>query len=139
MQIRCLSTKNKSGSRKSDNFYKFYKLMGHNIDKYEKFHQKVIQMMTCDLLQIENEENAIGMISFQGNKVEMCRLQHTKNSPLKLILTRPVVTYNGNYSALPHNYRNSPNIECHTSMFQNKIVGSTKARPNKTCRFLQWE
>jgi hypothetical protein len=89
-------------------------------------------------LQIENKENAIGMISFQGKKAEMCRLQHTKNSPLKLILTR-LVTYNGNYSALPHNYRNSPNIECHASMFQNKIAGSTKARPNKTYRFLQWE
>jgi hypothetical protein len=51
-----LPTENESGSRKSDSFCRFYKSMRHNIDEYEEFHQKVIQMMTCDLLQIEIEE-----------------------------------------------------------------------------------
>lgn len=58
-------------------------------------------MMTCSLLQIEHEQtdDVIGMISFLNKKLEMCRLQYTKSGPLKLILTRPVVTYNGNYNA----------------------------------------
>lgn len=76
--------------------------------------------MTCVLLQIENKKNAIGIISFQVKKIKMCRLQRTKNNQLKLILTR-LVTYNRNYSTLPHNYINFPNIECHASMFENII------------------
>ena len=56
VQVEYLPTENESGSRKSDNFCRFYKSMRHNIDEYEEFHQKVIQMMTCDLLQIEIEE-----------------------------------------------------------------------------------
>jgi hypothetical protein len=55
----------------------------------------------------------------------MCRLQHTENNPSKLVLTRHVVTYNGNYNALPYNYKNSPNIEGHAPMFQTKIDGLT--------------
>jgi hypothetical protein len=40
--------------------------MKYNIDECEEFYLKVIQIMTCGLLQIRNEENddIIGMISF---------------------------------------------------------------------------
>jgi len=70
MQVSYLPIKNESGSRKSDNFYRFYEVIGHDIDECEQFHHKLIQMMTCGLLQIENEENddTVGMISFQGKK-----------------------------------------------------------------------
>ena len=70
MQVGYLLIKNESGSRKSDNFYRFYEVIGHDIDECEQFHHKLIQMMTCGLLQIENEENddTVGMISFQGKK-----------------------------------------------------------------------
>ena len=76
-------------------------------------------MMTCGILQIEKEEkhDVVYMISFQGKTIEMCRLQHTKNDPLKLVLTRPIVTYNENYNALPYNYKTSPNIEGFTPVF----------------------
>jgi hypothetical protein len=65
-------------------------------------------MMTCGLLQIENEKNddVVDLISFQGRKKEMRKLYHTMRDPPKLILTRHVITYNENYNALPHNYRN---------------------------------
>jgi hypothetical protein len=65
-------------------------------------------MMTCGLLQIKNEKNddVVDLISFQGRKKEMCKLYHTRRDPPKLILTRYVITYNGNYNALPHSYRN---------------------------------
>ena len=55
VQVGCFPTKNESGSRKRNNFCRFHKGMRHNIDKYKEFHQKVIQMMTCGLLQIENK------------------------------------------------------------------------------------
>jgi hypothetical protein len=54
---------------------------------------------------------------FPRERIEMCRLQHTESNPLKLVLTKPVVTYNEIYNALPYNYRNSPNIEGSTLMF----------------------
>jgi len=52
-------------------------------------------MMTHGLLKIEKEEkdDVVGMTSFQGKKVEMCKLQYTKSSPPKFILTKLVVTY----------------------------------------------
>jgi len=76
-------------------------------------------MMTCGLLQIEKEEknDVVCMISFPGKRIEMCKLQHTENNPLKLVLTKLVVTYNEIYNALPYNYINSPNIEGSTPMF----------------------
>jgi len=55
----------------------------------------------------------------------MCRLQHTKSGPLKLVLTRSIVTYNGNYNALPRNYKYSPNIKGHSLLFQIEIDGLT--------------
>jgi hypothetical protein len=55
VQVGCFPTKNESGSRKSNSFCRFHKAMRHNIDEYKEFHQKVIQMMTCGLLQIENK------------------------------------------------------------------------------------
>jgi hypothetical protein len=55
----------------------------------------------------------------------MCRLQHTENGPSNLVPTRPVVTYNMNYNALPYNYRNSLNIEGPAPMFQTEIDGLT--------------
>jgi hypothetical protein len=93
--------------------------MRHNIDEYEEFHQKVIQMMACCLLQMEMEEkdDVVCMISFQEKKSKICRLQHTESGPPKLILTRPAITYNENYNALLHNYRNSPNVESPASVF----------------------
>jgi hypothetical protein len=65
-------------------------------------------MMTCCLLQIEKEKNddVVDLITFQERKKEMRKLYHTRRDPPKLILTRHVITYNGNYNALPHNYRN---------------------------------
>jgi hypothetical protein len=83
--------------------------------------------MACGLLQIEKEEkdDVVGMISFQWKKVKMCRFQHTKSNPPKLILTRPAITYNENYNALPHNYKNYPNIEGFAPMFQIEIYGLT--------------
>jgi hypothetical protein len=69
-------------------------------------------MMTCGLLQIEKRENddVVGKISFQWKKTKICRLQQTESGLPKHVLTRHIVTYNGNYNALPYNYRNSPNI-----------------------------
>ena len=66
VQVKCLPTKNKSSLKKSDNFYKFHKEMGHNINECEEFHQEVTQMMTCGLLQIEKKEkdDVVGLISF---------------------------------------------------------------------------
>jgi hypothetical protein len=55
VQVGCFPTKNESGSRKRNSFCRFHKGMRHNIDEYKEFHQKVIQMMTCGLLQIENK------------------------------------------------------------------------------------
>jgi hypothetical protein len=65
-------------------------------------------MMTCGLLQIEKEKNddVVDLITFQERKKEMRKLYHTRRDPPKLILTRHVITYNENYNALPHNYRN---------------------------------
>jgi hypothetical protein len=67
VQLGCLPTKNESGLRKSDTFCRFHEAMGHNINECEEFHQKVIHMMTYNLLKIENKENddVISMISFQ--------------------------------------------------------------------------
>jgi hypothetical protein len=56
----------------------------------------------------------------------MCRLQYTDSSPPKLVLTRLVITYNGNYNALPYNYRNSPNIKGYALVFQTEIDGLTR-------------
>lgn len=86
-------------------------------------------MMTCGLLQIEKAEkdDVVGMISFQGKKTDICRLQHTNNGPSKLVLTRLVVTYNGNYNALLYNYRNSHNTEGHVPMFQIEINRLTRS------------
>ena len=55
----------------------------------------------------------------------MCRLQHTKSSLPKLILTGPAITYNENYNALPYNYKNYPNIEGLALMLKIKIDGLT--------------
>jgi len=68
--------------------------------------------MTCGFLQIENEkeDDVMGMISFQGKKAEVCRIQHTLSDSLKLVLIRPAFTHNRNYNALPRNYKNSPKI-----------------------------
>jgi hypothetical protein len=70
-------------------------------------------MMTCGLLQIENEEkdDVIGTISFQEKKTKIRKLQHTKRGPSKLVLTRSIVTYSGNYNALDHNYIYYLNVE----------------------------
>lgn len=78
----------------------------------EEFHQKVIQMMTCGMLQIENEEkdDDVGMIRFQEKKLEMCRLQHIKISPLKLVLTKPTPTM-GTIMHCLIIIKNSPNID----------------------------
>jgi len=38
VQVGYLPTKNKSSSRKCDNFYMFHKEMGQNIDGCEEFH-----------------------------------------------------------------------------------------------------
>jgi hypothetical protein len=80
-------------------------------------------MMTGGLLQIEKEEkdDVIGMVSFKRKKVEVCKLQHTKSNPSKLILTRPAFTHNGKYNALPRNYSNPPNVEGPAFMFQTEI------------------
>jgi hypothetical protein len=67
------------------------------------------------------------MLSFQEKKVKMSRLQHTKSGPLKLILIRPVVTFNRNYNTLPHNYKNSPNVKGLAPVFQTKIDGLTQS------------
>jgi hypothetical protein len=56
VQIGYLPIKNESDPGKSDIFCKFHEAIGHNIDECEEFHQKVIQMMTHDLLQIEKEK-----------------------------------------------------------------------------------
>jgi hypothetical protein len=84
--------------------------------------------MTYGLLQIEKEEkdNFIGMISFQGKKIEVCRLQHTESDPLKLVLTRLAFTHNENYNSLSHNYGNPPNVEGPTLVFQTEIDGLTR-------------
>jgi hypothetical protein len=65
VQVGYLLIKNESDPRKSDIFCRFHKAIGHNIDECEEFHQKVIQMMTHDLLQIEKEEkdDVIGVIT----------------------------------------------------------------------------
>jgi hypothetical protein len=47
------------------------------------------------------------MIGFQEGKEQASRTQPARNGPLKLILTRPVFTYNKNYSALLHHYGSS--------------------------------
>jgi hypothetical protein len=84
--------------------------------------------MTCVLLQIEEEkDDVIGMISFQGKKTEMCRLQHTKSGLPKLFLTRSAITYNRIYNALPYNYKNFPNVEGLAPMFQTEIDGLTRS------------
>ena len=128
MQVEYLPTKNELSSRKSDIFCKFHEEIWHNIKECEEFHQKVIQIMTYGLLQIEKEEkdNLIGMISFQGKKIEVCRLQHTESDPLKLVLTRLAFTHNENYNSLPHNYGNPPNVEGPTLVFQTEIDGLTR-------------
>lgn len=66
VQAECFPIKNESGSRKSDDFYRFHEAKGHNIDECNEFYQKVIQMMTWALLQIKNEQidDVVGMISF---------------------------------------------------------------------------
>jgi len=38
VQVGCLPTKNELGSRKSDTFCRFHKVLRHNIDEYRKFH-----------------------------------------------------------------------------------------------------
>jgi len=70
-------------------------------------------MMTCGLLQMEKEEkdDVVGMISFKEKKTKICKLQHTKRGPSKLVLTRSVVTYSGNYNTLDHNYIYSLNVK----------------------------
>jgi hypothetical protein len=69
--------------------------------------------MTCGLLQTEKEENddVVGMISFQEKKIKICKLQHTKRGLSKFVLTRSVVTYSRSYNALDHNYIYSLNVE----------------------------
>jgi hypothetical protein len=49
VQAKYFPIKNESGLRKSNSFYRFCEVIGHNIDECEDFHQKVIQMMTCGL------------------------------------------------------------------------------------------
>ena len=69
--------------------------------------------MTCGLLQIEKkeEDDAMGMISFQEKKAEVCRIQGTESGPPKLVMTRLAFTRNRDYNALPYNYKNSPKNE----------------------------
>jgi hypothetical protein len=43
VQAKYLPIKNELGSRKSDSFYRFCEVIGHNIDECEDFHQKVIK------------------------------------------------------------------------------------------------
>ena len=57
----------------------------------------------------------------------MCRLQHTKSGASKLILIRPIIAYNRKYNALPHNYKNSHNIEDPAFVFQNEINRLTQS------------
>jgi hypothetical protein len=84
--------------------------------------------MTCDRLQIEKEKDDVaGIRSFQGKKAEIYRLQHAKSGLPKLVLIRLVVTYNGNYNALPYNYGNSLNIKGFTPVFYTKIDGLTQS------------
>jgi len=52
------------------------------------------------------------------------KLQHTKSSLLKLVLTRPAFTHNENYHALPYNYGNPPNV---APVFQIEIDGLTQS------------
>ena len=80
-------------------------------------------MMICGLLQIEEEkDDVLGMISFQKKKAEMCRLQHTESGPSKLILIRHVITYNGNYNALPYNYKILPILRILLLCFRPRLM-----------------
>jgi hypothetical protein len=85
--------------------------------------------MTCGLLQIEKkeEDDAMGMISFQGKKAEVCRIQGIESGPPKLVMTRLAFTRNRDYNALPYNYKNSPKIEKTSPMLLIEINRLTRS------------
>jgi len=58
----------------------------HNINECENVRQKMIQMMTCGLLQIEKEEkdDVVSMLSFKEKRKQRC-----------VGLIRLVITYSG--------------------------------------------
>jgi hypothetical protein len=99
----------RSITRKGNHFCRFHEAIGHSIEECGKFHQKVAQMMTLGLLRIGEREidDFVSMISFQGGKAKVCRIQPTRIRPPKLVLTRPFITHNKNYSVLPHHYGSS--------------------------------
>jgi hypothetical protein len=107
MQVDYLPTR--SIARKGNHFCRFHEVTRHIIKECGKFHQKVAQMMTLGLLRIGEREGdkVVSMIGFQEGKEKAGKTQPTRNGPLKLILTRPVFTYNKNYSVLPHHYGSS--------------------------------
>lgn len=65
--------------------------------------------MNLGLLRTEEREGdkVISMIGFRRGKLEVCKIQPTRNGPPKLILTRLAFTHNKNYSTLLYNYEGS--------------------------------
>jgi hypothetical protein len=79
MKIGYLPTR--SMTKKGNHFCRFDEAIRHSIEEYGKFHQKVAQMMTLDLLQIGEREGdeIVSMIGFQRGKAKVCKIQPTRN------------------------------------------------------------
>ena len=61
-----------------------------------------------------------------GNK-EVCRVQFVTGKPPKLVLSKLIVAHEGNYNALPHDYRCSFKSTQQIPIFQAEIGGLTRS------------
>lgn len=62
-------------------------------------------MIIQGILQIKKGiDREVSIMDVSGKGKEVCQVQFSTNGLPKLILSKPIVTYKGDYSALPHNY-----------------------------------
>jgi len=62
-------------------------------------------MIIQGILQIKKGiDREVSIINVSGKGKEVCQVQFTTDGLPILILSKPVVTYKGDYNALPHNY-----------------------------------
>lgn len=64
-------------------------------------------MMIQGILWIEKAMDIeVSMMGLSGKNKEVCQVQFTVDGLPKLIMSKPIVAYKGDYSALPYNYGN---------------------------------
>jgi hypothetical protein len=103
-----------------------HNIKDHVISQCEGFHQKVMQMMSRGLLQIEKATSEEVSMMEALNK-EACRVQFVTGKPPKLALSKPVVAHKGSYNALPHDYGCSFKSTQQLPIFQTEIGGLTRS------------